>query len=103
MFRVLGSVAVAGAVALIICPVARAMTQGEINYIVDMTAAGMGPAPTGVDLSLREGYRVCSDLRSGVPFAAEAKIVNQRATGISASASAQLVSIAIKNLCPDQG
>lgn len=56
--------------ALVTAPNACALTQGEVAYINDMTAAGMGP-PVNVPMFLGEGYRVCGDIRSGVGIAAE--------------------------------
>jgi hypothetical protein len=82
-------------------PAAFGITDGETNYINDMTSVGMGP-PVSVPMFLNEGYRTCSDVRGGNEIVYEASLIRQHDTGLSPHQSGQLIGFAIKDLCPDQ-
>jgi hypothetical protein len=102
LVRFVSGAAVAAVTALSLAPAAHAITQGELDYITDMTAAGMGP-PVDVPLFLGAGYRICNDLNSGVSRSEAADNAGKVATGLSPTQTATMVGIAIKDLCPDQG
>jgi hypothetical protein len=99
--RLLLTALIATGLGVTAAPQARAITDGEANYINDTTSVGMGP-PVSVPMFLNEGYWVCDGVRGGNDVGYQAALVRDRDTGLSNYQSGQLVGFAIKNLCPDQ-
>jgi Protein of unknown function (DUF732) len=99
--RLLLTALIATGLGVTAAPQARAITDGEADYINDMTSVGMGP-PVSVPMFLNEGYWVCDGMGGGNEVGYETALVRDRDTGLSNYQSGQLVGFAIKDLCPDQ-